>query len=70
MGAKVTAVTIALDRQEKGQGERSAIEELEQSGIRVIPIIRLEDILRYLEANNETEHLQAVTDYRNRYGIN
>jgi orotate phosphoribosyltransferase len=69
LGAKVCSVTIALDRQEKGQGELSAIQELEALGVRVVPIIQLADILRYLEANNQTQHLESVSEYRNRYGI-
>ena len=69
LGAKVCSVTIALDRQEKGQGEHSAIQELEALGIRVVPIIQLADILKYLEANNQTEHLESVNQYRNLYGI-
>jgi orotate phosphoribosyltransferase len=69
LGAKVCSVTIALDRQEKGQGEHSAIQELEALGIRVVPIIQLADILKYLEANNQTEHLESVNEYRNLYGI-
>lgn len=68
LGATVCSVTIALDRQEKGQGELSAIQELKALGIRVVPIIRLEDILKYLQANNQTEHLATVSEYRNRYG--
>lgn len=69
LGASVSAVTIALDRQEKGQGEHSAIQEIEALGVRVIPIIRLVDILQYLEKNNQTGHLLAVTAYRECYGI-
>ena len=69
LGAKVCSVTIALDRQEKGQGESSAIQELEGLGIHVVPIIQLAHILKYLEANDQTEHLEAVSQYRNRYGI-
>ncbi len=69
LGARVSAVTIALDRQEKGQGELSAIQEIEALGVKVIPIIRLVDILQYLEKNNQTGHLQAVSAYRERYGI-
>jgi orotate phosphoribosyltransferase len=69
LGAKVCSVTIALDRQEKGQGELSAIQELEALGIRVVPIIQLADILQYLEANNQTQHLESVSEYRNLYGI-
>jgi orotate phosphoribosyltransferase len=69
LGARVSAVTIALDRQEKGQGEQSAIQEIEALGVKVIPIIRLVDILQYLEKNNQTGHLQAVSAYRECYGI-
>lgn len=69
LGAEVCAVTIALDRQEKGQGELSAIQELEALGIRIIPIIQLADIVKYLEANNQTEQLELVRNYRHRYGI-
>jgi orotate phosphoribosyltransferase len=68
LGATVCSVTIALDRQEKGQGELSAIQELKTLGIRVVPIIQLTDILKYLQANNQTEHLETVSEYRNRYG--
>ena len=69
LGARVSAVTIALDRQEKGQGDQSAIQEIEALGVKLIPIIRLADILQYLEKNNQTGHLQAVSAYRECYGI-
>ena len=69
LGAKVTAVTIALDRQEKGQSESSAIQELEQLGVRVIPIIRLADILQYLQNNQQTDNFNRVAQYREQYGI-
>jgi orotate phosphoribosyltransferase len=69
LGARINAVTIALDRQEKGQGELSAIQEIEALGVSVIPIIRLVDILQYLEKNDQTGHLQAVSAYRESYGI-
>ncbi len=68
LGAQVTAVTIALDRQEKGQGEYSAIQELEQLGIRVIPIICLADILQYLQDNQQIEEVNRVRAYREQYG--
>ena len=69
LGARVNAVTIALDRQERGQGDHSAIQELEQSGIKVIPIIRLADIMNYLEATGDQTQLTAVKAYRSEYGI-
>ena len=69
LGASTNAVTIALDRQEKGQGEQSAIEELKQQGITVIPIIRLADIMDYLQQSGNENQLQAIAAYRDRYGI-
>ncbi len=69
LGARVTAVTIALDRQEKGQGELSAIQELEQLGVQVITIIRLDDIIQHIKSSSHTSQLKAVAGYRERYGI-
>ena len=68
-GASVCAVTIALDRQEKGQGGLSAIQELEQQGISVISIIKLEHILEYLERSGDTAESSAIESYRAHYGI-
>lgn len=68
-GAVTRAVTIALDRQEKGRGSKSAIEELKQEGIVVIPIIRLQDIMSYLQNSGDARQLKAIQDYRDRYGI-
>ncbi len=69
LGASVNTVTIALDRQEKGQGKQSAIQEFEQTGVQIISIIRLDDILQYLQASDLNQHFQAVEDYRIQYGI-
>jgi orotate phosphoribosyltransferase len=68
-GAEASAVTIALDRQEKGRGEVSAIQELEQQGLQVVSIIKLEHILEYLEASGDLAERAAVEAYRSRYGI-
>jgi orotate phosphoribosyltransferase len=69
LGARVTAVTIALDRQEKGQGETSAIQELEQQGLQVVSIIRLDHILEYLATSGAAGEREAIEAYRERYGI-
>ncbi len=69
-GASASAVTIALDRQEKGLGELSAIQELEQRGMQVVSIVRLEHILEYLALRGESKKLAAVEAYRDQYGIN
>lgn len=68
-GARASAVTIALDRQEKGQGEISAIQELEQQGLQVVSIIRLEHILEYLGESGDLTEREAIERYRSRYGI-
>jgi len=68
-GAEASAVTIALDRQEKGQGEASAIQELEQQGLQVVSIVKLEHILEYLEASGDLAEREAIEAYRSRYGI-
>jgi len=68
-GAQVTAVTIALDRQEKGQGQVSAIQELEQQGLSVVSIIKLEHILEYLEGSGDHAYRESIESYRSRYGI-
>ena len=68
-GAEVTAVTIALDRQEKGLGQLSAIQELEQQGLSVVSIIKLEHILEYLEASGDHAYRDAIEAYRLQYGI-
>jgi len=69
LGAETCAVTIALDRQEKGLGERSAIQELEQQGLRVISIIKLDHILEYLQSSGLNQHRDAIEAYRAEYGI-
>ena len=69
--AKPAGVIIALDRQEKGTGELSAIQEVEQEyKIPVLSIIKLEHLITYLEGNEKFgEYLDKVTAYRDQYGI-
>ena len=70
-GAKPAGVLIALDRQEKGTGELSAIQEVEQQyGIPVLSIIKLENLITYLEQQSDMQaNLAAVKAYREQYGI-
>jgi orotate phosphoribosyltransferase len=70
-GATPAAVVIALDRQERGQGELSAVQEVEKSyGIPVISVARLADLIDYLAGHPELErNLGAVRAYRARYGV-
>ncbi|ENM5735509.1 orotate phosphoribosyltransferase [Vibrio mimicus] len=69
--ADLAGVLVAIDRQEKGKGELSAIQEVERDfGCAVISIVSLTDLITYLEQQgNSTEHLEAVKAYRAQYGI-
>ncbi|MDF1587637.1 MAG: orotate phosphoribosyltransferase [Gammaproteobacteria bacterium] len=69
--ATPSGVIIALDRQEKGQGELSAIQEVEvEHHIPVVSIICLDDLLTFLQNNADfAEHLPAVEAYRSQYGV-
>ncbi|WP_032479089.1 orotate phosphoribosyltransferase [Vibrio cholerae] len=69
--ADLAGVLVAIDRQEKGKGELSAIQEVERDfGCAVISIVSLTDLITYLEQQgNNTEHLEAVKAYRAQYGI-
>ncbi len=73
-GASLASIAVAMDRQERGTGETSAIQEIEQTyNIKVISIITLQDIVEYLSQSNSAElqsYLSAVEDYRKTYGVN
>jgi orotate phosphoribosyltransferase len=68
-GARMTAVAIALDRQERGQHDRSAVQEVQDHfGIPVISIVNLDALLTYLETCGQDDgKLTAVHAYRERY---
>ncbi|CAM3018637.1 orotate phosphoribosyltransferase [Vibrio diazotrophicus] len=70
-GADLAGVLVAIDRQEKGKGELSAIQEVERDfGCAVVSIVSLTDLVTYLEEKGtNNEHLDAVKAYRAEYGI-
>ena len=68
--ATPAAVLIALDRQEKGLGNISAIQEVtERFALPVTAIISLSNIIDYLKTTGETTQLAAIETYQARYGI-
>ncbi len=68
--AKPAGVVIALDRQEKGLNDCSAIQEVEaQFAMPVIAIITLANIIEYLVADADDEQLKAIQAYQSLYGI-
>ncbi|HET9680199.1 MAG TPA: orotate phosphoribosyltransferase [Gammaproteobacteria bacterium] len=70
-GATPVGVAIALDRQERGQSDLSAIQEVERDeNLQVANIVRLADLLIYLEESGDNPAARsAITDYRNQYGV-
>ncbi|MCL7945652.1 orotate phosphoribosyltransferase [Marinobacter sp. ATCH36] len=70
-GATPAGVLIALDRQERGAGKLSAIQEVKKEfGIPVISIITLDQVLDYLKSRpGFDEHAQKVAAYRDEYGV-
>jgi orotate phosphoribosyltransferase len=69
-GGQAAGVVIALDRQERGQGQLSAVQEVEQTlGLPVVAILRLGGLVTYLEQAGDAAQLAAVRRYRSEYGI-
>ncbi len=69
--AQTAGVIIALDRQERGQGDTSAIQEVEKNfDIKVANIINLSDLIEYLSAQPDMKQaLKSICDYQKQYGI-
>lgn len=67
-GAEPAVVTVALDRQEKGQAELGAAEEIRQQGLAVISIATLDDLVSYLATDaHYREFLPAMQAYRDEW---
>jgi orotate phosphoribosyltransferase len=69
--AQAAGVLIALNRQERGKGELSAIQEVERDfAIPVVSIVALDQVLEYLAQDAQLkQYLPAVEAYRAEYGI-
>ncbi len=70
-GAQPVAALVALDRQEIGPSGRSAVADLEhESGVKVIPLVTVRDVMGFLETDPErAETLAAMRDYQARHGV-
>jgi orotate phosphoribosyltransferase len=69
-GANASSVIVALDRQEKGRGSSSAIQEVKaQFNIEVLSIINLSNLIDYLKAGNDQDLITRIEDYRDKYGV-
>lgn len=68
---EVAAMIISVDRQEKGTGEKSAVQEAyDEFGVKVYSIVTMQDIIEAIEDGvvDGKEYLQAMKDYRKQYG--
>ena len=68
----VSAMIISVDRQEKGTGEKSAVQEAyDEFGVKVYSIVTVEDIIEAIETGviGGKEHLEALRAYRAQYGV-
>jgi orotate phosphoribosyltransferase len=69
-GAEPVGVVLALDRQERGQGNLSAVQEVEQTlQLPVTSILRLADLIDYLRQSGDAAQLAAIERYRGEYGV-
>lgn len=69
-GATFAGVCISVDRQERGEGKTSAVQEVESTyQLPVINIVTLTDIMSYLAEENETDKLAQMKAYQVQYGV-
>ena len=69
-GASVAGIIVALDRKEKGQGDKSAIQELADSlNVPVLALVTMDDITDYVAKHGSADQLANMQAYRERYGI-
>ena len=69
-GAQPVGVVLALDRQERGTGQLSAVQEVEQTlHLPVTSILKLADLIEYLERAGNASQLAATRAYRGQYGV-
>ena len=70
-GGHTESILIALDRQERGQAELSAIQEVQRDfGVSVHSIITMADLITYIESDPDySQYLDAMQAYRDQYGV-
>jgi orotate phosphoribosyltransferase len=69
-GATPVGVILSLDREERGQGTRSAVQEVEaEYGLPVTSILKMRDLLTFLSASGNSEQLASLERYRAEFGV-
>ena len=68
--AELAGVLIALDRQERGTGALSAIQQVEtEFGAKVVSIVTLNDVVQVLQEQGQLDVVSAIRNYQAEYGI-
>ena len=66
---------VALDRQERGKGDKSAIQEVEEEySVPVLSVVNLTQLIDYIEEISQSDknwlpHLERIRDYRTEFGV-
>ncbi len=69
-GATPAGVVVALDRQERGQGPLSAVQEVQQGfSIPVVNIVALADLIAHLEDAGRAAELESLRNYQREWGV-
>jgi orotate phosphoribosyltransferase len=69
-GAQTAGLVIGLNRQERGSGELSAIQEVERDySTKVISIIDVDQVVSYLKTSQQLDYVSKIEAYRNAYGV-
>lgn len=70
-GARAAGVMLGLDRQEKGTGSKSAVQEIrEQFGVPVVSVITLQTIVEYLARDgSHPGQMEKMREYQRCYGV-
>ena len=70
-GATLAGVALSIDRQERGLGNKSATQEVEeQYGIPVLHVIGLDNVIQYIKTSvNDDDLLKRIREYRKKYGV-
>ncbi|KTD63351.1 orotate phosphoribosyltransferase [Legionella spiritensis] len=69
-GGNLTTVVIAMNRCERGITDRSAVDEIEAQGIKVLSVITFFDLVDYLIAEGADREVERMKAYQKQYGYN
>jgi orotate phosphoribosyltransferase len=68
--AQLVGIVQLVDRQERGTGTRSTVQEVEEEfGVPVEAVLRMEDIMAYMEKQGMSEQLARMREHQKEYGI-